>query len=272
MNQSESISVVAPVGLIRRSMERILGFLTITRRLPQSSGGGRLVVNARVGGLKYLFKPSKSFDPELLRIASILVRPGDCVWDVGANVGLFSMASVFHSGSDGCVQAVEADQDAVSLLFRTARSVGLQLTVLPIAVSAHDGFVRFAIARRARASNAIEGFGSTQTGGVLEVRTLPTCRIDSLTAHFRLPAVLKIDVEGAEIVVLRGGSRLLREIRPRIYCEVTEHTRAEVVSILETANYAIFDGESYGTGQPRPVGVGTTNLVALPIDSEGRFS
>ncbi len=272
MDKDDQRSTVLPTGLLRRFAERVLGSITFSRRLPVVSGGGRLIVNARVGGLKYLFKQSKAFDPELLRIAEVLVRPGDCVWDVGANVGLFSMAACYHSGGSGTTLSIEADKDAVSLLFKTAREAGGRLTVLPVAVSDQDGFVRFAIARRARAANAIEGYGSTQTGGVLEVRTLPAWRLDSLAKHFEKPNVLKIDVEGAELDVLRGAGNLLIESKPRIYCEVTDTTRMDVVTLLQTAGYAVCDGESFGTGNQRAVSTGTTNLVAMPMNGDGKNS
>lgn len=254
---------VVATGRTRRLAERLLGTITLVRSLPAGMGGGRIVVSARVGGLKYLFKAPCQWDPELLRIARELVRPADRVWDVGANVGLFAMAAKHQAGSEGSVLAMEADHDAVSLLFATARRSGDGLTVLPIAVGHEDGFVRFSIAKRARAANSIEGFGSTQTGGVLETRTLPSRSLDSLLDHFAAPTVLKIDVEGAELAVLRGAGRVLSQFRPRIYCEVTGQTRTGATELLHSFGYKTIDGESFGTAHPRAVGPGTTNLVAV---------
>lgn len=252
-------------GPLRRLAERLLGRLVVVRSLPPEAGGGRIVVSARVGGLKYLFKAARQWDPELLRIAGVLVRPGDHVWDVGANVGLFALAARHRTGPEGTVLMMEADHDAVSLLFATARQGGNELTVLPIAVSQADGFIRFAIAKRARAANAIEGFGSTQTGGVLETRILPSRSLDSLLDSFPAPTVLKIDVEGAELAVLGGAIRVLSQCRPRVYCEVTGQTRGDATDLLQRLGYETFDGESFGTDQPRAVGFGTTNLVAVPL-------
>lgn len=257
------MTAVQTTGRLRRFAERVLGRLVLVRRLPAAAGGGRLVVSARVGGLKYLFRSPQRWDAELLRIAALLVGPGDRVWDVGANVGLFAVAARHHAGADGQVLAIEADHDAVSLLFATARRGPPGLTVLPIAVGETDGFVRFAIARRARAANAIAGYGSTQTGGVLELRTLPSRSLDSLLAHFPPPTVLKIDVEGAELAVLRGASRVLRDFRPKVYCEVTGETRAQVTGLLQSLGYVTYGGESFGTAAAREVAGDTCNLVAI---------
>ena len=253
---------------LRTIAEAFLGPLTIQRRLPVSAGGGAIYANGRVGGLKYLLKQAASWDPELLRIAGALVRTGDSVWDVGANVGLFSRAAGHFSGSNGAVLSVEADVDAVRLLNRTCQLPApghAGMTVLPIAVSEATGFIRFSIAKRARASNAIEGFGSTQTGGVKETRVLPCFPLDTLLDHFRHPNVLKIDVEGAECMVLRGAAVILRDIRPLIYCEVQDQSRAEVVDLLEGQGYILRDGASYcGGGDGATVGSATTNLVGIP--------
>ncbi|MGE0082092.1 MAG: FkbM family methyltransferase, partial [Thiohalomonadaceae bacterium] len=83
--------------------------------------------------------------------------------------------------------------------------------------------------------------------------------------HFPAPAVLKIDVEGAELVVLGGAIRVLSQFRPKVYCEVTGRTRDEATDLLQRLGYETFDGESFGTDQPREVVSGTTNLVAVPL-------
>jgi len=266
--QGKQMTDVMPTSVLRRLAERILGRMVVVRRLPAVLGHGKIVVSGRIGGLKYLLKSPDQWDPELIRIAAALVRPGDRVWDVGANVGLFAVAAAHYGGANSEVVAIEADHDAVSLLFATNRRANPRFTVLPVAIGERTGFVRFAIARRARAANAIDGYGSTQTGGVSEVRILPSFALDDLLESFPPPSVVKIDVEGAELAVLSGAKRLLREFKPRIYCEVTDRTRDSVSVFLRQFGYAIYDGESFGTAGVAGVGDKTSNLVAL-VPAEG---
>ena len=252
---------------IRRIAEVLLGPITVQRRLPIAAGGGRVVASARVGGLKYLFRQSDHLDPELLRIASLLVGDGAVTWDVGTNVGLFSVAAAAHSGSKGQVISVEADLDAVALLNRTAqlRAVGHgELTVLPVAVGSTNGFVRFSIAKRARASNAIQGYGSTQMGGISEIRVLPCITLDTLMEHFPAPNVLKIDVEGAEGDVLRGASKVLAEARPLIYCEVAEKSCEAVTALFRQFRYRMWDGASFDGRFVNELIRAANNTVAFP--------
>lgn len=258
----------------RRIVEILLGWCVLTRRLPMEVGGGHLVVSARVGGLKYLFKPAGAWDRALLAAARRLVNKGDMVWDVGANVGLFSRAASHLAGKSGAVLAIEADLDAVALLKRTARLAAMdarcaEITVLPTAISGECGVVKFNIAKRARAANAIYGLGSSQTGGVLETRLLPCLSLDALLAHVRAPQVLKIDVEGAEVAVLLGAQRVLREAVPVIYCEVQDYTRAQVYELLQECGYCLFDGDHLGEESLRPASNETHNVIALPASRCG---
>lgn len=254
-------------GSLRRAAEILLGPICLRRRLPAVVGGGTIVANARVGGLKYLFKPAESWDPELLDICRLLVHEGDVVWDVGANVGLFSISAAAKAGPEGQVFAIEADIDAVSLLNATNRLHSVDhanVTVVPVAISSANGFVKFSIAQRARAANAIQGYGSTQMGGVKEVRVLPCFSLDTLLIHFPEPKVLKIDVEGAELEVLKGATRILSEIRPRIYCEVASNTRDEVTAILKSHNYRLWDGAVFDGSFSNESSLAANNTVAIP--------
>lgn len=267
---NQGAGVFAHISLVQRFAEGLLGPITLHRRLPEGSGGTRIVVNGRVDGLKYAFKSSSRWDPNLLKIAHTLVQANACVWDIGANVGLFSSAAAFHAGRDGFVLAVEADFDAVAMLNQTRK---LQhpdhapITVFSAAVSDSCGVVTFNIAKRARAANSIKGFGSTQTGGVMETSILPCVTLDSLLTNFSAPDVLKIDVEGAELGVLRGGSEVLGAARPFIYCEVRDDTRDKVASLLTSTGYRVMDGGRRDEdGSPLAASSDTRNLLAIPFE------
>lgn len=78
-------------------------------------------------------------------------------------------------------------------------------------------------------------------GGAREIVLVPTLTLDDLIDHFPAPSFVKIDVEGAEAMVLRGASRLLRDIRPALYVEVDERLADEVMAIFTAADYGAFD-------------------------------
>jgi len=231
---------------LRSLAERLTHGLAIKRRLPPSFGRVPLFVSTE-GGLRYLRPALRKVDLELLEMADELVAPGNVVWDVGANVGLFTFAAAARAGPSGNVYAIEADTWLVGLL---RRSAGLEaakrapVNVLPVAISDTVGASRFHVANRARAANYLESCGSTQTGGVREAQWVVTVTLDWILEQFPAPNVLKIDVEGAEDRALRGAPKLLSSFRPRILCEVCQKNASTVSKILHSFGYTLFDASA----------------------------
>lgn len=257
-------------NMLRRIAEIVFGPITVYRKLPAFVGSGIVVASPNTGGLRYLFRSSSSLDPVLLGVASALVRRGDVVWDVGGNIGLFAAAASGIAGKDGGVYTIEPDKDAHAFLNRTARAQSgithAPITTLNAAISNQCGCVEFNIAKRSRSANSMRGFGSTQTGGVKECRLVPALTLDILLNSFPNPQVLKIDVEGAEVLVLQGAKQLLTTARPAVIVEVSGEVSHEVARILRSHDYRLYDGSTFnaiGIDEPAP-----WDTVALPSESD----
>jgi FkbM family methyltransferase len=226
-------------------LERTTRNWVFRRNLGPDFGNAPLFVTPSAG-LKYLLKPRSRIDPSLLRCARELVRAGDVVWDIGANIGLFTFAAAARAGKDGKVVAVEPDAWIVQLL---RRSCAIQapssssVTVVPVAVGSDVSLRYFSIAVRSRASNALVGYGNTQMGGEAERQLVVTVNLDWLLTWLPAPNMIKIDVEGAELEVLKDQSRMLTEIRPIILCEVGSKNAEAIGGILKNSSYVLFDGE-----------------------------
>lgn len=192
--------------------------------------------------MRYLRPWMSSIDPDLLSLAAEVVKPGDTVWDVGANIGLFSFAAAMAAGASGGVLALEPDIVLTGLLRRSARSNHnmAPVEILPTALADEVGVGRFHIAQRNRSTSHLDGFGSSQTGGVRSTELVPTVTLDWLADHFPLPRVLKIDVEAAELAVLRGGARVLSS-GPTVICEVAGHNAVSVGNLLSDYGYTLYD-------------------------------
>jgi len=247
---------------LRSVLERATHRIVVRRRLPAPFGKARIYVSTE-GGLRYLIRAMPDVDPALLRLAADLVRPGQVVWDVGANVGLFSFAAAAAVGSAGCVLAIEPDTRLAGLLRRSAALNHAQapVQVLPAAISDEVSVARFHVARRNRATSHLDGYGTAMAGGVRCTELVPTVTLDSLAAHFPAPDVLKIDVEGAEFAVLAGAAQVLGHF-PAIICEVAARNAAAVSDLLLARGYVLYDGDR-PSSERVPVAVAPANTLAV---------
>ena len=253
--------------VLRSLLERLSRGVVLKRRLPAEFGGLALFVSPDAS-LKYWKRDIRKTDSALLDAAKSLVGPGDVVWDVGANVGLFSFASAGLAGKSGQVLAIEPDPWLADLLRRSVdlnRNSGCSVDVLSAAAGGQMGVAVLNIARRGRATNFIAGHEpSTQAGGVRSVVKVVSITLDWLFDHWAAPSVVKIDVEGAEASVLQGATRLLRDIRPRIMCEVSDANREEATAILRGAGYTLHDAGAPAGASPQ-LSQCAWNTIALPV-------
>ncbi len=185
---------------LRRVAEAISRNVVLKRRLPKEFGRTTLFVSPSAS-LRYWWPSLARTNPLLLRFAREFVKPGSVVWDIGANVGLFSFAAASKAGPRGIVLSVEPDPFLADLLYRSARKVPA-VTPLCLAVSNKLGVASLNFARRSRSANHLDGHGSTVTGGVRGTRQVVTVSLDWLSQHYSPPNILKMSVVCAEKLVL----------------------------------------------------------------------
>jgi FkbM family methyltransferase len=258
-----------PISIWRRAAEKISRGVVLKRHLPKRLGGRPIWLSPESSSLRAWKLNTAAVAGDLFDIAEELVRPGDVVWDIGANVGFFCFAASFMAGKAGAVLAIEPDTVAVTLLRKTASHPhpdSASVTIVPVAIGEAVKLSRFHIARRSRSANFIEGFGGTQADGFREVQVVPTITLDWLAEQLQQsPAVLKIDVEGAEPLVLLGGERLLKSARPKIYVEVTGENSDWVTQFLHRCGYHLYDGEM-PKGNREILSHAAWNTIALPAE------
>lgn len=249
---------------VRNIVERISRKVVLRRRLPIEFGSRDIFVSPDAS-LRFWFSDLGRMEPLLFKVVRKYIREGNIVWDIGANVGLFSLASAHVTGPSGTVIAMEPDFWLSGLLKRTADLPGnraLQIKILPLAVTGRIGFFTFNIAKRGRAANFIEGAsGSSQTGGIRETQSVLGVSLDWLVDVAPMPDFVKIDVEGAEANVISGATRMLDEVRPLIMIEVS-HNAEYVSNILTEHGYVLLDAESCDNIEP--LSCAAFNTLAIP--------
>ncbi len=152
-----------------------------------------------------------------------LLRPGATVWDVGAHIGFFTALAARCVGPGGRVHAFEPLPANRIRLLETIEMNGLEaVEVHPTAVADRAG------------TRQLYGHSSTSMWSLVERANVqhievPCVTLDGLLAErsFGIPALVKVDVEGAELDVLRGGLHLITETSAAL---IVEFTDAEVVA------------------------------------------
>src|SRR5262245_60301101 len=145
--------------MLRRWLERWARGVVLGKRLPAEFGSTPIYVSPDAR-LSYFFRSVGRTDSRLLGWATELVRPGEIVWDIGSNCGVFSMAAALRAGCDGAVLAMEPDPFLAQLLRRSAGGLGdsdAAIEILQAAAAERTGRGTLNIASRGRAANWLEG-------------------------------------------------------------------------------------------------------------------
>lgn len=197
-------------------------------------GDGYLQVTVRSGlgeGLRLLIDTScekyywtGTHEPEVQEALQRTLKPGDVVWDVGGHIGFFALmaARLTETGEVHVFEPIEENRERLA-----ANVVANQLTNVrtqPFALAAEDGEATLLNRDSSLMWSLVKG--TSENGRKVQCKTL-----DSMSDLLPLPDLIKVDAEEAEVDVLRGGSKLLRDHAPAL---IVEFTNQELVNEAKT--------------------------------------
>ncbi len=204
------------------------------------------------------------------------------MFDVGAHIGFISLFAALLVGKEGKVIAFEPDpRNCQVLRANSARNSLPQLQIVEAAVWSSSGPLEFG--RASKASSNMEGRITAISSNSDDRIQVSGVSIDDFV--FRnggtAPGILKIDVEGAELDVLKGAAEVVKSIRPVVICEV--HFPADMPMIdawlaeKEYRLYLLDDRKSFPTwllASPNEIQTPDlpecTNVSPGRIDERGR--
>jgi FkbM family methyltransferase len=173
-----------------------------------------------------------------------LVDPGEVFWDVGANIGYFSLLAARALRHTGQVVAFEPGRVAYGRLLANI-ALNQFSNILPVKAAVVDkpGEVTLYLAEDT-ADGCASIFGAQAAAQHCE--SCPAINLDEFRRRqdLPLPDFIKIDVEGAELLVLRGAEEILATSRPLLLLEMKEATlsaagttREEIQKLLRHYGY-----------------------------------
>jgi FkbM family methyltransferase len=204
---------------------------------------------------------SRIVEPGELALFAVLCRAyrPRVLWDVGANMGLYSWLFLSES-ADNTAILFEPDPDNLALIDRTIEDNGLgRALVKRCAVSDRVGDAVFAVDSR----TGHTGHLTTMSIDANNVIQVPLVTLDQMVEEFPPPDILKIDVEGAEGSVMAGGANILKKHQPIVLFECFGGSDA-ARDMLGDTGYALFNAEDPDASTSDAV-----NFLALPRDKAG---
>ena len=172
-----------------------------------------------------------------------LIRPGMVCWDIGANIGFFTCLFSSLTGPGGKVVAFEPLSATREMLRENLALNRLSnVQVLPVAIGSEDGRTRIYF------RDALLGEGTASmypSGERRNSEEISVVRLDAIAAGLPAPDFVKIDVEGAQEDVWRGGARFFSERAPLLMAELRESADPAKLGALQgrirSHGYRIFE-------------------------------
>lgn len=183
-------------------------------------------------------------EPFTVQWVDRMVCAGEVLYDIGANVGTYSLIAAKKPSGAARVFSFEASLANVSALSDNVvlNNVAAQVTPLAVALSNRNGLGHFHL-RELEAGSAKHMLGGDSVDGpTLYPQPVITYRLDDLIALLRIPPPnhIKLDVDGSEIAVLEGASGTLESSHLRsVLIEVSTELSEPVATFVEARGLAL---------------------------------
>lgn len=180
------------------------------------------------------------YEPVTTQTIEDRLPEGGTFIDIGAHIGFHSLKAAAKAGSRGRVLSVEPNPDTLRELRSNVRaSAANQVLVQPVACSDREGTLQLFAGSLANTGMSSLSKRTAEAEGVsgrnFQVRARP---LDDLVKEAALARVdvMKVDVEGAEMFVLKGARQTLERFHPFLVMEVKE----EQLTAMGTSKAAVF--------------------------------
>lgn len=178
----------------------------INLALPVGQYHPQLLVHQRPETISNFLRSYGIWQRHLLMFMLSYLREGDIFVDVGANIGYFTIYAGLRVGNTGQIHAIEPAADNAGLLAANLDLNGLSnVEIHRAAISDHCG--RGTLFRSAFNSGS---HSLIKKETLANGPTVPVVTLDSLLQGTRAPTLIKVDVQGAELQVLRSMEELIK--------------------------------------------------------------
>lgn len=203
------------------------------------------IYKGHLKGFRFMVSENSGWSPILGKYESVshevfarVIKPGQVVFDLGANNGIHSLLFSKLVGDTGKVFSFEPLPDNVAEIERNNSLNGItNIKIIPAAVSNEEGLTSFYLGHSNK-QGSITGIGN-ESGKKVDVR-LMTMKGFIETEQVE-PDFIKIDIEGAESKALAGFGDLIPRLKPIFVIELHTPEQDKLVGeILQANNYILY--------------------------------
>jgi FkbM family methyltransferase len=194
-----------------------------------------------------------NYEPEV-RLALVRnLKPGKVVYDIGANIGIFSLLASYLVKQSGKVYAIEPEMNNFKHLLDSVKANNFtNLFPMQIALGESDGLLRFD--RRGGSFSGRVVDSDIQYKPTNNIVPMTVMSVDSLVRNDIAdpPDLIKIDVEGFEGKVVLGMKEVISKYAPIIVCELHDHLgdpSEMVYDTLSSVGYSMYDLHDFLQGK-----------------------
>lgn len=200
--------IFSPTSFLGKSMRFPLKLLSPNMQIPILSGklfGKKWIVGSGIHGY---WLGIYEFDKQ--KIFSKVVSKDSIVYDIGANVGFYSLLASLLVGQKGRIVAFEPVPKNLDYLYKHISINKIKnIDVFEFAVSDKNGIATFSLG-----SNS--SMGHIDSSGELQIKTVSLDKF-VLSTKTSAPDIIKMDIEGAEILALHGAEKTIIKHHPIIF-------------------------------------------------------
>jgi len=153
-----------------------------------------------------------TYEPLQTKLFLETLKDGDVFFDIGANIGYYSMLASSKVKNTGKVYSFEPDINNISILEKNIELNNISnIKIIKKAISDKTGFVNF------KSSDISKGDSAISKNEDKNNISVPSVTLDDFDSQVGVyPNIIKLDVEGAEIMALKGASGLFRHVKQPI--------------------------------------------------------
>lgn len=179
----------------------------------------------------YVLQEQQDWFEDEIKFLRKLLQPGQNVIDIGANYGVYTLSMAQTVGPGGRVWTFEPASNTASLLAEGIAANGFSQVILErSALSSNCGMAQLSINENSELNALVHGASSTSASETVPLVTLDECLIKY---GWRDIDFMKIDAEGEEANILKGGKRFFSQLSPLVQYEIRAGTDLHMQLVRE---------------------------------------